>query len=137
MAAPVKLAGKAGTFSYNGTLIPFKVMKPKVATEYADNTDSSNYDVTTNLVHKAQTPVTTQVELSIEGMFDLNTTDSTLITQLYSGAAAVPVIINLNSTKVFGHGNFDLTDFEASIPIDDMVTFTASLKSNGVFTHGS
>jgi predicted secreted protein len=137
MAVPIKLSGKAGSFVYSGTTIPFKSMKPKTTRDLADTTDSSNYDVTSDLVHKAQLPVTIQTEVSIEGNFDLNTTDASLITQLYSGGSAVACVFNLSATKIYGHGNFDISDFETSIPVDDIVTFTATLKSNGIFTRGS
>lgn len=137
MPTPAKLAGKAGTIEVNGTFIAFKTIKPKTSIDLADSTDSSNYDVTSNLVHKSQIACTTQLELSIEGFFDLNSTASVLLTKAYVAGNSFPVIINLNATAVYGHGNFDISDFEASIDVNDMVTFTCTLKSNGIFIQGS
>jgi len=134
---PQKLTGKAGSFVYSGTSIPFTTLKPKVAVDFADSTDSSNYDPASNLVHKSQIAATTQIELGIEGWFDLNTTDQVLIAALYSAGPPVLATIYLMPGKVLGHGYFDLESLECEVPIGDMVKFTASLKSNGVFTHGS
>lgn len=137
MAKSATLTGKAGSFVFNGTTVPFKSLKPKTTREYADNTDSSNYDPTTDLIHKSQQKTTTQTEVTVEGLFDLNTTPTSLIAALYSGADAVPCSFNLSPTRVYGHGNFDLTDFECEAPIDDDVKWTATLKSNGIFTLNS
>jgi len=88
-------------------------------------------------MHKSQLPVSLQTEISIEGFFDTSATHAAIISQLYSGATAVPVILNLATSTIFGHGNFDISDFETDVPTDESVTFSATLKSNGVFIMGS
>src|ERR1051326_3422363 len=103
-----KLTGKAGSFTLNTHVLSFTVMNSKVNRELADTTDSANYDSTTDLVWPAQIPVSEAIELSVEGNFDLNSTDAQLIALLMAGGAAVPVIINLSASVVLGHGNFDL-----------------------------
>lgn len=135
--AEQRLTGKASYFQINGTRIPITSAKPKHNRELADSTDSSNYDAATDMIHKSQLPVTLQTELSIEGKFRKDTTNAQLISQLYSGVAALPVELGLDSGTIYGHGNFDLSDFECDDPIDDTVTYTCSMKSNGVFTPGS
>jgi hypothetical protein len=132
-----KIAGKGGSFSYNGTVIPFKKWSGKVTRKLADTTDSADYDVSSNMIHESQVPVSLTQEVTIEGNVDLNTTEAQIITQLYSGAAAVATILKHTPAVVYGHGNFDLSDFTCDQPVDDTVTFSATLKSNGVFVHGS
>jgi hypothetical protein len=132
-----KITGKAGSFTFNGTVIPFKKWSPKVTRKLADTTDSADYDTTTDMIHESQLPVSLSQELSIEGNFNTTTTDAQIITNLYSGAAAVPVILKISPSVIFGHGNFDLSDFSMDNPVDDTATWSATLKSNGVFTRGS
>ena len=132
-----KVTGKAGAFTYNGTKLSITKYTAKVERELVDSTGSDNYDAATDLIHKAQLPVSIQVTADVEGQFDLNSTDASVIATLYSGATAIPVILGINAAVVLGHGNFDISDFECDVPIDDMVTWKATIKSNGVFTHGS
>lgn len=137
--AKVNVSGKSGSFVYSGTTIPFKSVKPKTSRDFADTTDSGNYDQTTDLVHKSQIVVTTQTEVPVEGVFDLTTTPSSLIAALYNATAAVPCSFVYTSGHTYGHGNFDLIDFEATYVSDqaEPVKWTATLRSNGVFTYGS
>jgi hypothetical protein len=139
MAKSANVHGKSGSFVFNATTIPFKSVKPKTTRDFADTTDSSNYDAGTDLVHKSQLKVATQTEVPVEGLFDLNTTPSSLIAQLYNGADAVACSFNYTSGHPYGHGNFDLIDFETTYVSDqaDVVKWTATLRSNGVFTLGS
>lgn len=138
MPAPNKITGKAGTITYNTVVLSITKWESDIDKDMADSTDSSNYDATTQLIHKAQLAVSIQNSVSVEGYFDLNTTDADFIAQLYSANAPVAVILGLTASVVFGHGNFDLTKFKVTTPITkDMVSFTCTLLSNGIFTHGS
>lgn len=137
--AKVNVSGKSGSFVYNGVTVPFKSLKPKTTRDFADTTDSANYDSASDLVHKAQIAVTTQTEVPVEGLFDLNTTPTTFVASLFNAAGALPCSFVYTSGRPYGHGNFDLIDFETTIVTDqaEAVKWTATLRSNGVFVLGS
>jgi hypothetical protein len=128
------LTGKAGIFQFNGFAIPFKTQKPETEREYADSTDSSNYDAATDLIHKSQEKVSTQTTVDVDGLLDLSVIPASLIASLYNGADAVPCYFFLKPGVPLAHGNFDLTKFSCEIPIDDECSYSASLKSNGKVT---
>lgn len=132
-----KVAGKAGSFKYAGVILSMKKWTAKVTRDLADTTDSDDYDAGTDMLYKSQVPVALQVEANIEGFFDLNSTDATIVTSLYSAATKVAVVLGINASVTFGHGPFDLSDFEVDAPIDDVVTWKATAKSNGLFVRGS
>jgi len=133
-----RMVGKASTWSWNGTVVPITSWKIKGNRECPDISDSSNYDATTDLLWKAQIAASMQLEGTIEGYFDDATTDSVILSLLFSGAAAQAVIFKLKSALTFGHGNFDMTDFDVDAEVvDEPVKFTCTIKSNGVFTHGA
>ena len=121
----------------NGVTIYITKATPKVTRECADTTDNSNYDATSDMLQPAQIPVKVGMELSIEGWFYVGQTDTSFMNYCYSGTGAVPVVLKGTTSYVVGHGGFDLTDFEAGIPVDDTCTYSATLKQNGVFTAGS
>jgi hypothetical protein len=133
-----KVNGKAGSASYGGTTLSVTKWRAKVTRELADSTDSSNYDATTNMVHKSQIPATLQCEGTVEGFFDLNSTQAAIIAQLYSGNAAVNLVLGITSSVNFGHGLVDIGDFECDLTIGaENVKWSATFKSNGVWTMGS
>lgn len=132
-----KRTGRAAFFSIAGTKIGMTKLSPKTTRKLADVTDSTDYDATSDLIWPAQLAVMAPIELSIEGRYNVVTTPANLINTLYTGAAAVAVILNIDASTIYGHGLFDISDFEASIPDDDVVTFTATFKSHSVFTFGS
>jgi hypothetical protein len=137
MAKSVNVHGKSGAMLFNGTTIPFKSYNPKTSRDYADTTDSSSYDASSDLVHKSQLKVATQTEVSAEGLLDLNTTPASLIAALFGGADAVPCSFAYTSGHPYGHGNFDLIDFDVKVTaVDtDVVNWSATLRSNGIFTY--
>lgn len=137
MSLTNKLTGKAAYLTISGTQIPFTKIGAKTERKLADATDSTDYDVATDLIWPTQLPVSASIELSVEGRYNLVSTPGTVIATLYSGATAVPCVFGLSGSAIYGHGNFDLSNFQADVPVDDIVTFTASLKSNGKFTPGS
>jgi hypothetical protein len=133
-----KVSGRAGKFTYNSVVISIKSWKGKVTRELADSTDSSNYDPTSDMLWKAQIPSSVQVEVDIEAYYDLNSTQTSFASQIGTSAGPVAAILGLDATNVFGHGNFDLSDIEVDEEIvDENVSFTATMRSNGVFTFGS
>jgi hypothetical protein len=137
MPTPNRIVGKAGSITISGTNLAFNKWSPKVTRNMGDTTDSADYDPTSDLIHKSQRAASVQTELTVEGKWDLNTTTAGIIAMLYNGAGAVPVVLKLDATTVYGHGNFDITDFSSDHPVEDTVTWSATLKSNGIFTPGA
>jgi predicted secreted protein len=128
-----KVAGKSGSLTYNSQTLNFSKWTAKVNRDLADSTDSVDYDPVTDMLWKSQIPISNQIEVDVEGFFDLNSTDTTLLTPLFSGTAAVPVVLKITPTHTFGHGNFDLSNFQVEVPVDGIVKFSGSMKSSSIF----
>lgn len=129
--------GKAGALYIQTTAIPITKVSTKFNVAFADSTDSAGYVPTTATLYKSQLPGDSQLELSIEGFWD-STETPTYITGLMKNPSAgpFPMIVNIDSTIVLCSGNFDLTDVSIDETINDanMITFSATAKSNGPFT---
>lgn len=132
-----KLTGKASGVTFNGTALYITKYAPKVTRTLVPTTDSGDYDADSDLLHETQLAVKVSMELTVEGYYRKSQTDNAVIAALYSGAAALPVVLRLDAGSLFGHGNFDLSEFSSEVPLEDKVTWTATLKSNGKFTHGA
>ena len=137
MALTNKLTGKAIVFRIAGTTIGVTKTKPKFTRNLVDVTDSTSYDSSSDLVWKEQLVNSMEGEFSIEGNYNVVTTPAAIITWLLTGGAPQTCSLTLSSGYVLGHGLFDISDFEADAPVEDKVTFTATLKLNGIFTAGS
>lgn len=137
MATEDRLTGKASYMLINNTAIPITKYNPTITKNLPDITDNTDYDVNTDLIYPTQLPVSAVTELSVEGRFHLNSTPSTIMSILYTGIGAVPVTLGLDQGHLFGHGNFDISDFQAVIDISQAITFTCTLRSNGKFTPNS
>ena len=129
-----RLTGKASYLSVNSFLIPITKTTPKVNRVCPDSTDSGDYQSTPDMIGPTQIPVSTQVVLSAEGRYRFSVTPSAIIALLFTSITLIPCVLGLNSGAVWGHGYVDITDFETSIPYDDVVTWTATLTSNGLWT---
>lgn len=136
-STPDRMVGSASGFTLNGTTIPITKYTPKGNRKLADTTDTGDYDPTSGLVWNSQLPVSANLELTVEGRFRRSSTMNALVKLLFSGATAVPTVLNLDAGTLFGHGNFDIKDFSTDVPAEDTVTWTATFKSNGVFTPGA
>ena len=99
-----RLTGKASYMVFNGTTIPITKYNPTITKTLPDITDNGDYDVQTDLIYPTQLPVSAVTELSVEGRFHLNSTPSTIMSLLYRGASAIPVVLGLNAGSLFGHG---------------------------------
>jgi hypothetical protein len=129
-----RLTGKASYLNFNGTQLPITKTTPKVNRVCKDDTDSGDYVSSPDMIFPTQIPVSTQVVLSVEGRYRFSTTPSAVVALLFTSATAIPCVLGLNSGTVWGHGNVDVTDFQTDIPYDDVVTWTATLTSNGQWT---
>jgi len=129
-----RITGKSGSFTFNGISIPITKWSARTTKKLADITDNADYNLNTDLMWPTQLPVNAVLDVSVEGRFRLSVTPADLLAPLYTGLTAIPVTLALTTSQIYGHGNFDLSDFSCDLPVDDTVTFTCSLKSNGIFT---
>jgi hypothetical protein len=131
------LTGKAGTITVHGNVIAITKMTDKLNVEFADSTDSSNYDPTSGNLFKAQLSGDQQMEFTIEGFYDLNSTPANLtaLVQNPSGGP-YPCVSELDGKNQRFNGSVDLYDVETTceVPGAVMVSFTCTAKSNGKYT---
>lgn len=129
-----KRSGKASSLTWKGTALTITKYTPTTTRTLADATASDDYDATSNMLWETQIPVKLAQELKIEGKYNVVTTPSTVIADLYTGNAAAAVVLGIDAGTLLGHGNYDISSFEAGVPIDDIVTYTCTAKLNGIFT---
>lgn len=129
-----RITGKQSYFIINGFTVPITKATPKTNRKLADITDNGDYDSNTDLLWPTQLPVMAPVELSIEGRFRKNYIPNAILAILYTGTTAVNTVFGLDTTMLYGHGLFDISDFQVDSPVDDVVTFTCTVRSNGRFT---
>jgi hypothetical protein len=128
-----RLTGKASFINFGGSLLGITKATPKVNRKLADTTDSGDYFQSPDMLFPTQIPVSAPLELAIEGRYRFSSTPS-IVALLGTSATDIPIVIGLNLAAVWGHGVFDISDFETDIPVDDVVTFTCTAKSNGQWT---
>lgn len=129
-----RLTGKQMALVWNGFTIPITKVTPKTNRKLADITDNQDYDVNSDLLWPTQLPVMAPVEFAVEGRFRKSITPGAIIQFCYTGATAVRAVLTLDAGQTYGSGLFDLSDFQTDSPVDDTVTFTCTLRSNGKFT---
>lgn len=132
-----KVTGKASYWMFNGVQFFITKYSPKVTRTLADTTDSSDYNQNIDMVQGSQIPVMLSQDVSIEGNYHLSQTNQALLTMVYSGVNAVPTVFGINSGALYGSGAFDISDFACEVPIIDTVKYTATIRSNGLFTPGA
>jgi len=137
MSVTNKITAKAGSWTYAGVTIPFKTITPTFERTNADATDSSDYDSGSDMVTPSQIPVKVGVKLKIEGNYNTSVVPSSLIATLLTGASAGAVVVKLNPSTTFGHGSFDISNFEIKMQVDDIVSYSVELMSNGLWVSGS
>jgi hypothetical protein len=128
-----RLTGKASYINFGGALLGITKATPKVNRKLADTTDSGDYLSTPDMLFPTQIPVSAPLELAIEGRYRFSSTPA-VVSLLATSATQIPIVIGLSSQAIWGHGNFDISDFDTGIPVDDVVTFTCNAKSNGLWT---
>lgn len=134
-----RIAAKAAYITISGTRVEITKASPSIPRGLAPITDSSNYDATSDLIWPAQIAVTGGLELAVEGMFYTESTGTTFLNWIFTAQTAVPCILHITPLLIFGHGNFDITDFKMDLNIteDTAIGFSCTFKSNGVFTPNS
>lgn len=135
MADTKRLVGKSMFLTVAGTAILITKATPKVATKYADTTDTGDYDAATDLLYPTQKQASASVEIAVEGMFRVDSTPSAVIAKLFDGTAG-PYAVTFGPKTGLSQfsGNYDITDYSQDTPQDDAVKWSATIKSNGKVT---
>lgn len=128
-----KRTGKESYFIYDGSMIPFYRINLRVTRTVAVCTDNGDYDAQADMIGPTQIPVSAVCEGTVEGRYRASTTPKALVAQLFTGITAVPCVFGLDSQTVIGSGTFDITDYSQDAPVDDVVNFSCTLRSNGLF----
>ena len=129
-----RLSGKSAYLTFNGYTLPFKKLSQKVTRKCADSTDSGDYYTQNDMLFPTQIPVSVKTEQTIEGTFRFSSTPQAVVTALYTSLTNIPAQFGLNASGQLGTGNVDITDFSCDAPVDDIVTWTATMTSNGQWT---
>lgn len=133
-----RLTGKASYFTFGGVNIPITKATHKAERKLADTTDNGDYSQGQDLLTPTQLAVSVGTEFSIEGRYRRSVIPGALIANIYqSNPGGVMAYLGLDASAVVGHGYFDISDFQVDDPVDDTVTYTCTMKSNGPFTPGS
>lgn len=122
--------GKDGRISAGGTVYITK-WTATLKKNTAESTDTSDFDGTRTW--KAQLPVDFNVEAKIEGYYDF-ASGGAIITANLMNNSPLSTTLSFDRTTNFGSGNFDFTDVEIGVPRDNIITFSATIMSNGAFT---
>jgi hypothetical protein len=130
---PDKITGKAGFIFYNGTQLPIRRFSLRITRNVADCTDSSDYDSVADLIGPTQIPTSAVAEGTIEGCYRRSSTASVIIANLFTGITAVPCTFGIDANTPIGSGTFDITDYQQDAPLGDVVSFTCTVRSNGLF----
>ena len=135
MAASQTFTGRQGQASIAGNIVPITKWTAKITRQYADSTDSSTYNPATGQVWETQAPGTVVAEGTLEGNYDLATTDAD-ITQLFAADGPYTTEFWLNRATPFMSGPFNFMNMEVtvSVPGATMCTFTCDFKSSGIPT---
>jgi hypothetical protein len=133
MAAAQTFTGRQGAAQVNSNTIPIHKWSGGITRAYADSTDSSTYNPATGQTWETQAPGTVVAEGTLEGYFDLATTDADIV-QLFSSDGPYPVTLSLTRSQDFFRGNANFMNFKAnvSVPGATMVDWTCDWKSSGV-----
>jgi hypothetical protein len=134
MAASKTLTGKGGSVTLNDVSIPVTKWTCKFSQELADSTDSSTYNSTTGKLWKKQDEGDTAAEGTIEGHFDLNTTQADVIALLATSSGPYPLTLVLNpTTNLITESLVSLSDADVTLQVPGAteVDFTANWKSYG------
>ena len=135
MAATSGRTGRAGNITLNAVVINITKWDAKYAAAFADSTDSGNYSAPH--LYKSQLSGDEQVEGSIEGFFDANTTSADVIALIkVPSSGPYPLVLKYDASLTCFNGNADFSDFSTGVEVPGatMIKFTTNFKSNGSFT---
>jgi hypothetical protein len=136
MAQTQSFTGRFGRAQVLGVEIGITRWTAKARKEFADATDSNDFDTGTGQLWTSQLPGVVGFDGTLEGYYDAaGTTDANFI-QKFKSDGPYATSLYLSRTVLFMTANVDYSDVEisVSIPGATMVSFTANWKSNGVPT---
>ena len=130
MADTDRLSGKGSYWTFNGAAIPITENDVDYVREMGKTTDSADYNESQDMLTHTQIPVAYQVAGSIKGRFRISTTPG-LISAAVTSLTQIPCVFGLNSQVVQGHGVMDLFNLKITTSVEDIVNYTADMKSWG------
>lgn len=133
MADTDRLSGKASYWTFNNVAIPITKKEVNYVRDVQRTTDSEDYNVSQDMLAHTQIPVAYQVEGSIEGRFRKSTTPG-LIAMAVTSLTQIECVFGMDGSIVQGRGLVDLFNLRISEPVDDIVNYTADIKSWGAWT---
>lgn len=104
--------------------------------EQYDVTDTGDYDETTGRTWKAKVPGAIGEEVDVEGSVDLDTF-MTYLNAHYVAGLTVTVELWFTPDDRYLIGEFDISNLRKSSPVDNKISFSCHLSSNGVVTYGN
>lgn len=128
-----KRTGKASYFTYRGVRIPITRINIRIVRTLADCTDSYDYDQTADLIGPTQLPVSAQFEGTIEGRFNVAVIPQTIWGDLFTGVYGVPCTFGVDQGTLVGSGFMDISDYTQDMPVNDVVNYSCTVRSNGLF----
>jgi hypothetical protein len=136
MAATQSATGRYGRGQVNNVEIGITKWTGKMRKEFADSTDSNDYDSVTTQVWTSQDPGVVGCDGTLEGYYDMSGTTDANFTQKFKTDGPYPISLYLTRTLLWGSWNVDFSDveFSVSVPGSTMIAFVANFKSNGVPT---
>jgi hypothetical protein len=130
-----KFVGAQATVTINGNVLYLISIETTADRKLANTTDNSSYDAGTGLLWPTQLPVQAPITFMIKGWYDQTVTGTAISNYLYTSAGPAPVVFTQATGNIYGHGNFDFSNFKQSLPVDDTVSFDLTLVSNGKFSY--
>lgn len=136
MALTQSATGRLGNASVNGVAIGITGWNCTIHKEFADATDSNNYDASTGQLWGSQAPGVLGADATIEGNFDLAGSTDTNFLQKFKSDGPYAMILKITPTITYISGNWDFSDVQTtvSVPGATMINFTANAKSNNIMT---
>lgn len=137
MAATQSKTGRSGNVTVGGNVLNITGWTAKPRKEFADSTDSGDYDATTGQTWTSQAPGVTGLDGTIKGNWDFGGSTDTNLIQIFKSDGPYAVVLKLTASVSFASFNADITDVdvEVSVPGSTMISFTANFKSNGIITY--
>ncbi len=128
------MTGRFGNAKVNGVAIGITGWNCTVRKEFADSTDSNNYDPVTSQTWTSQQPGVVGVDAMVKGNFDQSGIVDANFIQKFKTDGPYAMGLYLTQTLQFASGNWDFSDVQTTVevPGSTMVTFTANAKSNGI-----
>lgn len=135
MATTQSFTGRQGQATVAGNIVPITKWTAKITRQYADSTDSATYNPGTGQVWETQAPGTVVAEGSLEGNYDLATTDAD-ITTLFASDGPFTVLLDLNRSTHFMSCLMNFMDMEVTVQVPgaNMVTWSCNFKTSGIPT---